>query len=348
MKKKKYEKIAIRYLPKILINNNNYDLFPLSGISSTKTIHCNENGYYAIYTSDRYGFNNPDEVWNERNIEYILVGDSFVHGACVNPKNEISSVLRNISHKSVLNLGYRGNGPLIEYSTLREYFKEGTKNIIWFYSEGDLKDLKDELNNKILLRYLNENLFTQNLISNQNYINDIIRKLILELSITEDTKFAKSMKENLRIEKKNLSIKYKVLKFIRLNYTKNVAKNYYKNFTSLNDLQNEKLPYDEFREILKKANNFALKNNCKFYFVYLPGINKYKLNFDDTSYKNVKKIVKDLDIPFIDIHAEVLKKEDNPLKLFANVEVETHYTVEGYKKVTEAVFKFISNKKTLY
>ncbi len=342
--KKKYEKIAIRYLPSILINNNNYDLFPLSGISNSKTIHCNENGYYSIYTSDRYGFNNPDEVWNERNIEYILVGDSFVHGACVNPKNEISSVLRNISHKSVLNLGYTDNGPLIEYSILREYFKKGTKNIIWFYYDNDLEDLKDELNNKILLRYLNENLFTQNLISNQNYINDIVRKLILELSITEDTKFAKSMKENLRIEKKNLSIKYKVLKFIRLNYTKNVAKNYYKNFTSLNDLQNEKLPYDEFREILKKANNFALKNNCKFYFVYLPRMNRYKLNFDDTSYKNVKKIVKDLDIPFIDIHVDVFEKEDNPLKLFPTwFDLEQHYNVEGYKKVAEAVFKFISN-----
>ena len=64
---------------------------------------------------------------------------------------------------------------------------------------------------------------------------------------------------------------------------------------------------------------------------------------------NVKKIVKDLNIPFIDIHTEVFKKEDNPLKLFPTwFEVETHYTVEGYKKVTEAVFKFLSNKKTLY
>ena len=225
----------------------------------------------------------------------------------------------------------------------KEFFKEETKNIIWFYFENDLEDLKNELNNKILLRYLNENLFTQNLISNQNYINDIVRKLILEVgSINE--KWIKYNKEILRIEKKNLSIKYKVLKFIRLNYTKKLIKNSYNIFASLNNPQNEKLPYDEFREILKKANNFALKNNCKFYFVYLPGINKYKLNFDDTSYKNVKKIVKDLDIPFIDIHVDVFEKEDNPLKLFPTwFEIETHYTVEGYKKVTEAVFKFTSN-----
>mgnify|MGYP000306555041 CR=1 FL=1 len=29
----------------------------------------------------------------------------------------------NLKDKSVLNLGYIGNGPLIEYSILREYFK---------------------------------------------------------------------------------------------------------------------------------------------------------------------------------------------------------------------------------
>ena len=74
----------------------------------------------------------------------------------------------------------------------------------------------------------------------------------------------------------------------------------------------------------------------------MPIMSRYKLNFDDTSYKNVKKIVKNLNIPFIDIHTEVFKEEDNPLKLFP-FEFEPHYTVEGYKKVTEAVFKFISN-----
>ena len=41
--------------------NPNLKLFPLSpSIPNSKIILCNENGYYAIYTSDRYGFNNPD------------------------------------------------------------------------------------------------------------------------------------------------------------------------------------------------------------------------------------------------------------------------------------------------
>ena len=44
---------------------------------------CNENGYYAIYKSDRYGFRNDDENWNKLNLEYVVVGDSYGIGECV-------------------------------------------------------------------------------------------------------------------------------------------------------------------------------------------------------------------------------------------------------------------------
>ena len=71
--------------------NSSNSYFPLSGISNMQTIHCNENGYYSTYESDRYGFNNPDEEWESSEIEYLLVGDSFTHGACVNRPNDISS-----------------------------------------------------------------------------------------------------------------------------------------------------------------------------------------------------------------------------------------------------------------
>ena len=59
-----------------------------------------KNGYYSIYESDRYGFNNPDDEWDVGEIEYLLVGDSFTHGACVNRPNDIASVLRSSFKKS--------------------------------------------------------------------------------------------------------------------------------------------------------------------------------------------------------------------------------------------------------
>jgi len=97
--------ISIGPLNHILTKTSD-DIFPLAGISNSNTIHCNENGYYSIYQSDRYGFNNPDEEWDSNNIEYLLVGDSYTHGACVNRPDDIASVLRNLSKKNVINLGY--------------------------------------------------------------------------------------------------------------------------------------------------------------------------------------------------------------------------------------------------
>ena len=112
------------------LKKQNYQLFPLSGISNSETIHCNENGYFSIYQSDRYGFNNPDYEWDKKEIEYLLVGDSFTLGACVNRPNDIASVIRALSHKSVLNLGYNDNGPLIEYAVLREYLNSNVKKVL--------------------------------------------------------------------------------------------------------------------------------------------------------------------------------------------------------------------------
>ena len=48
-----------------------------------KTIYCNEHGYFTNFMSDRYGFNNNDEVWDSDQIEYLLIGDSFLLGSCV-------------------------------------------------------------------------------------------------------------------------------------------------------------------------------------------------------------------------------------------------------------------------
>ena len=42
---------------------NEINFFPLSGISNSKTVHCNENGYFTTYESDRFGFNNNDKKW---------------------------------------------------------------------------------------------------------------------------------------------------------------------------------------------------------------------------------------------------------------------------------------------
>ena len=51
--------------------------------------------------------------------------------------------------------------------------------------------------------------------------------------------------------------------------------------------------------------------------------------------------MKDLEIPFINIHKEVFEKEDNPLELFP-FGMSGHYNEAGYSKISKAIYKFVN------
>ena len=136
-----------------LASKKNLQKYPLSGIKNTHTIHCKENGYYSTYDSDRYGFNNPDEIWDISSHDVLLIGDSFVHGACVFREFTFAGNFRKISrqNKSIVNLGWSGSGPL--RILLEEYFKDLTLKMLFGFFENDFINLKDEIENNILIRY---------------------------------------------------------------------------------------------------------------------------------------------------------------------------------------------------
>ena len=327
-KKKNNDKIQLVINPSFYLNKNNKTL-PLSGISNAETIYCNENGYFSIYKSDRFGFNNPDKEWDKKEIEYLLIGDSFTHGACVNRPNDIGSVLRTLSTKTVINLGYGGNGPLLKYSTLKEYLNLNVEKIVWIYLEGDdLYNLENEIKDEILISYLNDSNFLQNLKLKQNQINKIVNETVEE-------NFLNSFHQS----KKNENIKYKILKFIRLDKTKKII---FKKGSEKKIDKFDEILFVKFREILNSAQNIAIKNNSKFYFVYLPEYNRYHKGYANKNYHLIKRIVNDLKIPFIDIDKEVFRKEQNPLKLFPNEKM-GHYNEGGYQKVAETIFNFTKN-----
>ena len=314
--KKNNSNIKIKVAPTNHLHKKN-SILPLSGISNSRTIYDNENGYYSIYQSDRYGFNNPDKEWDSKDIEFLLVGDSFTHGSSINRPYDIASILRILSKKSVLNLGYDNNGPLINYATLREYLNTNVKNVVWIFdSSTNLKDLNIEFKNKILNNYLIDPNFTQNLKLKQKKIDEIGNKEIDD-----------------RLQRH--SFKYKLVKFLKIYNIRN--------FIFLKESK-EKIQIKLLKNILSLAKELSNKNNSKIYFVYLPDYKRYKYDYDDKEYQLVKKIVYDLDIPLIDIHHEVFEKEKNPLKLFS-FELNSHYTKEGYKKVSESIYYFVENSK---
>ena len=122
------------------------DIFPLGGVSNKITIFCKEGEQFSIYKSDRYGFNNPNEEWDQEKINFFLIGDSFAQGACVQPGEDMASQIRMLTNLPAISLGMAANGPLIELATLKEYIvKKNPQIILWLYFErNDLDDLKIE------------------------------------------------------------------------------------------------------------------------------------------------------------------------------------------------------------
>lgn len=312
--KKENENITIRVYPNLHLEDQN-EILPLSGISNIKTIFCNENGFFSTYFSDRYGFNNPDYEWDKKEIEYLLIGDSYVHGACVNRPNDVSSQIRKISKKSVLNLGYGGNGPLLEYATLREYYNQKVKKVIWVYYEGnDLDNLNYELTNSKLLKYINDKNYSQNLNLKQKKIDLIAKNKIFE---------------------KNKITKFEIDKFIKLFYLRQ--------FFFPAKAQKQKPPNVEFEKITKLIRDFTLKNDMELHFVYLPDIKqRYVNNYIDPNYSFIRAIVKKLNINFIDIDEQLLKKSQNPLD-FIPFRLFGHLNSKGYEELAKTIIKLTSN-----
>ena len=327
-KKKINNDIVIRFQPSYFLSNQNLSIFPLSGISNSETIHCNENGYFSIYQSDRFGFNNPDEEWNNKEIEYLLVGDSFTHGSCVNRPNDIASVLRTLSSKSALNLGYGGNGPMIEYATLREYITPNVKNVLWVYCESnDLFELVIERQNKNLLRYLNSENHSQNLRSRQKEVDELLNKNFKKELLNQIKKETFEPEDKLA---KNNKLKYKILKFIRLDRTKKIFKK--------KDTKYDDIIFEEFEKILQRSLNLTKTNNAKLIFVYIPEYRRYNSsNYSDENYNKITSIVKKLNIDLVDMR-KVFDNENNPKIFFPFQQFAWHYNVDGYKKVAETIY----------
>tara|TARA_B100000787_G_scaffold119130_1_gene89320 strand:+ start:806 stop:2137 length:1332 start_codon:yes stop_codon:yes gene_type:complete len=313
------EDITISVAPTNFLNFKN-DFLPLGGVANKKTIHCNESGYYSIYKSDRFGFNNPNDEWNKKELEYLLIGDSFVHGSCVNERDTISGNLRTFNkQRGVINLGYRGNGSLIEYATLKEFGKKiPVRNILWFYYGNDIKDLAGELDNEILKKYLEDKSFNQNLEKKSSEIDNYLAKII---------------------DAKLLSKNNYIYNFIKLGPLRSYIYGLVNNNATINEIDYD-VVFKKFEHILHQANNFAVENNSEFYFIYLPMIHRYNsndANDDDVIYYDkIINIVKNLGISIIDINEELFLKSENPMTLFP-FGVHGHYTAEAYKDIASII-----------
>jgi hypothetical protein len=318
---------------------DNQKIFPLSSLGNSMTLLCKRNdGNWVSYRTDKYGFNNSNELWEKDSLEYMILGDSFSGGNCVNPEQNWVSIFKK-SKPETINLAIGGNGPLMMLGSIVEYSqKRKVKNIIWQYYDTAETRIDLELKNELLNKYLYNVNFSQNLEHNNFELQNILKK------ISQLKEFAEADEIINRNIKNN---KQKFIDLIKLSNTRNLAnininkKNYRK--TILNN-------------IFENLKIISMKNNSEVHLLYLPSylslINQQRNNI--LSEGEIIEMATNKNFKIINL-SNSLKREKNPKKLFEfnqNDFDQKHYSKKGYeligKKMVFCEEFFSKNKNKFY
>ena len=349
------------YLPSLIYTDNFFikkKLFPLSGISNSKTVLLNEQGYFPIVQTDEYGFNNPPNLYNKNEVDIMLIGDSYTEGCCVQQNETIAAFLRNEGYKTI-SLGKFDTGSLIQYAILKEYAKKiKPKIIIWLFYSNDLNDITREIQSPLLNQYLNEENFSQNLYLKKNKIDNLLIPY-----------FNKKIDEN-----KNNILKEKTIHCADLVCDEITDKDLSKiklsensiiRFLKLYNIRSKFLSFSPvpsslhtFQEILTKSKKMISEWDGELYFLYITPLQRIYNKEKNPALKKIFKIVNELDINLIKTY-DTFDKKENPLSFFPVFDLNTgldingdravrslHYNSKGYELISKIISKNINMKST--
>ena len=133
-------------------------LYPLSNISNSTIVMCNEYGTWQYFKTGKHGFNNPiNIIQNSDALTLTLLGDSFIEGSCVPCGKDIGSILRELGF-NVHNLGKAGGGVIHYNAIYREYSRLNSDFtpdyvIMFLFFQNDLNDTYQEYFNPIYQKY---------------------------------------------------------------------------------------------------------------------------------------------------------------------------------------------------
>jgi hypothetical protein len=315
------------------LNISGNQVIPLTGVANANILYCNESGFYTTYASDEFGFHNPAGIWQKTGkVDIAFVGDSFTNGACVRQGEGFVDRIRQLYPQTV-NLGAGGNGPLSELAAIKEYLMDRKLGyVFWVYAEeNDLSDLfQSEVKQPILMKYVNEEGFSQHLISNRDAINSTMISLLNEQ--LEDAKSA---------ARSHSSVTHHLL-------LRNIREALFKLETSYSRPQTATYKLDLFRAILAISKSDVERNGGRLVFVYLPEFARYGSDPDSGKRsgapmrEEVLNLVKSLDIDVIDIDSAFRQLDD--AKSVFPFEVHNHYNAGGNMIVACEILRYLSRK----
>ncbi|MFO0592416.1 MAG: phage holin family protein [Polyangiaceae bacterium] len=334
------EAIAHTVRPDWGVKVDGVQTLPFAGVSNRTTVFCNEGGYWAVYDSDEHGFNNPKGIWGAPPLDVAILGDSYSQGACV-PQNKITAAFVRKKFPKTLTFGMCANGPLMEYADFREFVTElKPKVVLWVYYNNDLSDMNVETQSELLMRYVNDDTFKQNLASRQAGVDKALDDYLNAFGPTAPAWPSALGSVGLTRESTPLFLQDVVMReghssfaaFLRLDWFTNAISTRLleKNFFAAEPR------WDLFKKVLTKTRETTESWGGKAYFVYLPDAfyMSKKVKMEEPNRKGVLQAAHDAGMKVIDVH-EVFMALPDPEKMRPHYEA--HFTEEGFELVGKTI-----------
>ncbi|MEC9292744.1 MAG: hypothetical protein VYC65_00485 [Chloroflexota bacterium] len=309
------------------------EIVQIGGISSVKTLMCNESGEFIYYKSDRHGLNNLDELWNHQgSVEFVFLGDSFTQGLCVNPEDNIVERFRN-DYPDALNLGLTNTGPGRHSIVFRSLMRgvDVRKVFVLFCESNDLSDLAYEVSDDKLSKYISTSTVPE------------IDRVLMDAKMIEFHEaelFAQTTQEK-KSSMPNL-LKMALLQKVTDRLRTKASRTLVKRSVPIP-------PFDHFERVFSDLRDVVSNQGGELVFVYLPshsGITEVPGACGSESgcskvKQEVLSVITGLSINVIDIDA-VFRTYEDPLSFFP-FRLLGHYTPEGYEVVTREIVNYVEN-----
>jgi len=300
--------------------------YPIGSIPNEKLILCEEDEGPIVYLSDRFGFMNSDKLWNKKNHNILIIGDSHAQGNCV---SETSHKILNEKYLlNTLSLGQGGNGPLIALASAQEYLKFYKTDYIYYlmstndYSRENFSDLPIDFELEINNSYLQKILYTN---YSQDYFKkgSLIKTSIKLKELSNDLILDFQMKKNTWLSSitEFLSLKYFLIKVYHM----------------INPIINQGIRFTNSKDELlleRTIKKISSLNNGKVIFITRANKNCYIRGNNSIEYKYLNNLLKNNNIKENNIinaidplcNSEVWSKKGN------------HLNSKGYNILSEIIF----------
>jgi len=214
------------------------------------------------------------------------------------------------------------------------------KAVLWFFYEGnDLSDLEDEKQSPMLIKYLDPG-FSQGLYYRQGEIDKSLRKFFDQaLQGYRDLRNGTWWRVAATYGRDALLLR-------RLRHLVKTAGDTPLERPSDVALKHLDPDYELFQKIVAEAAALVQSWGGRIYFIYLPRsdfITTLRDHPDIRNHRrNVKKILKALNISFIDMVSS-FQSHDNPMSLYARMPGGYgHFNISGYRLVGQSVVERLS------